>query len=165
MVRKVFYSFHYSPDCVRAAQVRNIGSLEGNVPATDNEWESVTRGGDAAIKRWIDNQLNGTSCAVVLVGAATAGRKWIDYEITEAWNSGKGVVGVHIHRLKDFRGMQSSQGVNPFAHFTMNRDGTSLSSIVKCYNPPYADSREAYGFIANNMAAWIDEAVAIRRAY
>ena len=39
MKRRVFYSFHYSPDNWRAAQVRQIGSIEGNSPASDNDWE------------------------------------------------------------------------------------------------------------------------------
>src|SRR5471030_1563080 len=101
MARKVFYSFHYQPDCSRAAQVRNMGVVDGTVPASDNDWESVKKGGDAAIKKWIDGQLNGTSCAVVLIGANTAGRKWIKYEIESAWNAGKGVLGIYIHGLKD----------------------------------------------------------------
>ena len=46
MVRRVFYSFHYSPDNWRAAMVRNIGSIEGNRPAADNGWEAVKPGGD-----------------------------------------------------------------------------------------------------------------------
>ncbi|WP_146446235.1 TIR domain-containing protein [Botrimarina colliarenosi] len=165
MARKVFYSFHYHPDNVRAAQVRNMGVIEGNAVATDNEWESVTNGGEAAIKRWIDSQLEGKSCAVVLVGADTARRKWIDYEIKTAWNAGKGVVGVHIHRLRDFAGLQSKQGANPFAHFSMDRDGSSLSSIVRCYNPPFTDSRQCYAFIEANLATWIEEAVSIRENY
>ena len=51
MTRRVFYSFYYKPDNWRAAKVRNIGSIEGNRPATDNDWETVKKGGDAAIKR------------------------------------------------------------------------------------------------------------------
>ena len=43
--RRVFYSFHYAADSWRAAMVRNIGVVEGNRPATDNNWEEVTRGG------------------------------------------------------------------------------------------------------------------------
>src|SRR5947209_3168863 len=101
MARKVFFSFHYKPDNWRASQVRNMGLVEGNVPVSDNDWETVTRGGDNAIKKWIDDQLKGRSCAVVLVGANTAGRKWINYEITESWNSGKGLLGIHIHNLRD----------------------------------------------------------------
>ena len=37
----VFYSFHYNADNARASQVRNMGVVEGNRPATDNEWEQV----------------------------------------------------------------------------------------------------------------------------
>jgi len=80
MARKSFYSFHYKPDNWRAATVRNIGAIDGNKPATDNDWESVTKGGDDAIKRWIADQIYGRSCTVVLVGANTANRKWINYE-------------------------------------------------------------------------------------
>jgi len=49
--RQVFYSFHYKPDCWRAATVRSIGSIEGNKPASDNDWESITSAGDLAIKK------------------------------------------------------------------------------------------------------------------
>lgn len=49
MTRRCFYSFHYQPDNWRVSQVRSIGSLEGNPPARDNDWEEVTKGGDAAI--------------------------------------------------------------------------------------------------------------------
>jgi hypothetical protein len=51
MARKVFYRFHYVPDNWRAAQVRNAGVVEGNVPVSDNDWEKITRGGEDAIKR------------------------------------------------------------------------------------------------------------------
>ena len=84
MARRVFYSFHYKPDVHRAAQVRNIGMVEGNRPASDNDWESIKRGGDVAIKRWIDNQLIGRTCTIVLVGLETANRKWINYEIVQS---------------------------------------------------------------------------------
>lgn len=83
MARQVFYSFHYKPDVMRVSQVRNIGSIEANRPAADNDWETVKSGKDVAIKRWISNQMKGRSCTVVLVGANTANRKWINYEIAE----------------------------------------------------------------------------------
>jgi hypothetical protein len=72
MARKVFYSFHFDNDHWRASQVRNMGALEGNSELSDNDWEAVKRGGDAAIQRWIDGQMLGRSCAVVLVGSETA---------------------------------------------------------------------------------------------
>jgi hypothetical protein len=165
MARRVFYSFHFEPDCARAARVRNMGVVEANKPATDNEWEEITGGGAQAIKDWIDEQLNGKSCNVVLIGENTAGRKWIKYEIEASWNANKGVVGVYIHRLKDFDGNQSSKGRNPFDDFTMGESDTKLSSIVKAYNPPYSDSKDVYAYISENLADWIEEAIEIRDDY
>jgi hypothetical protein len=43
MARRIFYSFHYKLDVMRVSQVRNIGTLEGNKPATDNDWETVRK--------------------------------------------------------------------------------------------------------------------------
>ena len=104
MARKCFYSFHYTPDNARASQVRNIGVIEGNRPAPDNDWEKVTKGGDDAIKKWIAEQMNGRTCCIVLVGSATANRKWINHEIIKAWDNGLGVVGINIHGLKNLSG-------------------------------------------------------------
>ena len=65
MTKRVFFSFHYDADNWRTAQVRNMGILEGNAPVSDNDWETVKRDGDAAIERWIKEQLNGRSCTTV----------------------------------------------------------------------------------------------------
>jgi hypothetical protein len=165
MARRVFYSFHYQRDCARAARVRNMGVVEGNKPATDNDWEEITSGGDAAIEEWINGQLDGKSCNVVLIGENTAGRKWINYEIKSAWNSKKGLVGVYIHGLKDLDGYQASKGRNPFADFTIGEKKTLMSSVVKAYNPPYTDSKAVYNYISENLADWIEEAIDIRDNY
>ena len=67
MARKCFFSFHYVPDNWRASTIRQIGAIEGNQPALDNDWETVTKGGDAAIQKWIDSQMEGRTCAVISV--------------------------------------------------------------------------------------------------
>lgn len=163
--RSAFFSFHYEPDNWRASQVRNIGVVEGNPPARDNDWEAIKKGGERAIQNWIDAQLKGRSCTIVLIGQNTAKRKWIDYEIENSWNSNKGVLGIHIHNLKDRFGYQSSKGQNPFSHFTMNRDGTSLANIVPVYDPPYWDSQQVYRHIAANLSSWIENAISVRNSY
>jgi hypothetical protein len=99
MARKVFFSFNFKEDHWRAATVRGIGSVEGNTELSDNDWEAVKKKGDAAVENWIDGQMQGKSCVVVLVGANTANRPWIDYEIKQAWKLKKGLVGIRIHRL------------------------------------------------------------------
>lgn len=162
MARRVFYSFHYKPDCQRASQVRNIGSIEGNRPATDNDWETITRGGDETIKKWINGQLSGKACTVVLVGSKTANRKWINYEIIKSWDEGKGVVGIYIHGLKNLEGETSIKGENPFDYVTHGPTKKKLSSIVKCYNPSGSDSKEIYAWITKYLEAAFEEAIKIR---
>lgn len=51
MPKKVFFSFHYKLDNWRVGQIRNIGAIEGSPAATDNDWETVKKGGDAAIQK------------------------------------------------------------------------------------------------------------------
>ncbi len=163
MKRQVFYSFHYSADSWRVSQIRNIGVIEGNRPAPDNDWETIKRGGDNAIKKWIDDQMHYRSCTIVLVGSSTANRKWINYEIEKSWNSGMGLLGINIHGLKDMLGFQSTQGSNPFSYLSINR--SNMSQIVRLYNPPYYDSKDVYNYIAQNINIWTNEAVALRNRY
>lgn len=162
MARNVFYSFHYKPDNWRASQVRNMGVIEGNRPCSDNDWETVTQGGDEKIKKWISDQLDGKSCAVVLIGANTAGRKWINYEIVKAWDDNKGVVGIYVHNLQDSDQKQSTKGTNPFANIKYGNSGKMLSEIVKAYDPPFTISQNIYSHIKENIATWIEEAITIR---
>lgn len=162
MARKVFYSFHYKPDNWRVSQVRNIGTIEDNKPASDNDWETVTGGGEDKIKKWIADQMNGRSCTVLLIGKDTAGRKWINHEIIKTWDDKKGILGVYIHNLKNSDGEQTTKGSNPFDYITIGDTTNKLSSIVKVYDPPYTNSKDVYNHIANNLESWIDEAIKIR---
>jgi hypothetical protein len=73
------------------------------------------------------------------------------------------VVGIRIHGLKDFAGNTATYGGNPFDHITHGSTKRKLSSIVKCYNPSGNDSKEKYGWIAANLAAAVEEAIAIRK--
>ena len=161
--RNCFYSFHYVPDNWRAATVRSIGAIDGNKPTSDNNWETVKKGGDAAIKKWISEQMSGKSCIVVLVGSNTAGRKWINHEIIKGWDDGKGVVGIYIHGLKDSEGKTSSKGSNPFDSIGYGNTGKKLSSIVKCYNPGGTTSQEKYDWISKHLANAVEEAIEIRK--
>lgn len=165
MARKCFYSFHYKPDCVRASQVRQIGTIEGNPPASDNDWEKVTGGGAAAIEKWIAEQMTGKTCAIILVGQDTANRKWINHEIVKAWERGLGIVGIRIHGLKNFQGETATVGANPFDYITHGATKQKLSSIVKCYDPVGADSKAKYAWISDNLAAKVEEAITIRKSY
>ncbi|MGP1717075.1 MAG: TIR domain-containing protein [Methylophilus sp.] len=161
MARRVFYSFDYDSDCWRASMVRNIGVVEGNQAARDNTWESVKRGDEAAIMRWIDDQLNGRSCTIVLIGADTAASRWVSYEIEQSLNSGKGILGIRIHKLLDQQQQVSKAGPDPFAALTLP-DGRPLSATIQTYDPPGADSKEVYAYISEHLEGWIEAAIAAR---
>ena len=157
--RQIFYSFHYKPDNWRVSMVRNIGTIVGNKLATDNAWETIKRGGDTAIKRWINDQMRYRSCTVVLVGSNTANRKWINYEIVKSWNDGMGVVGIRIHGLRDSNGDVSTIGNDPFSCIK------GMPSEVKCYNPAGANSTAKYAWIAKHLSNAVEEAIRIRKKY
>jgi hypothetical protein len=135
-----------------------MGALEENKPVSANEWETVKKGGDGAIEKWIEDNMKYRSCVVVLVGSETANRKWVKHEIKKAWSEGKGVVGIYIHNLKCPQNGTCSIGTNPFDQFTVN--GVKMSSLVKCYNPK---STDAYNDIKSNIENWIEEAINNRK--
>lgn len=154
---RAFYSFHFWNDVVRAGQVRNMGAVEGDQIVDDNSWEKVKKQGDAAIEAWINRQMAACGVVIVLVGEETASRPWVDYEIRRAWDSGKPVFGIRIHGLKNFQGLTSRAGANPFEAISL-KSGEKLSARVPLYNPVGATSQDVYAYIAANIKGWIRSA-------
>jgi hypothetical protein len=157
MARKAFFSFHYERDAWRAANVRNSGVLSsddeyGFIDAAD--WEKIERDGDAGIKRWIQDQLKNTTATVVLIGAETASREWVRYEIRESWKRGNAIVGVRISGIKDQDSKTDSFGVNPLDVLKFE-DGTALSTVCKTYDWVADGGRE-------HLGKWLEEAVQAR---
>lgn len=116
MARRTFFSFHYQRDIWRVNQIRNIPNVTGCAAAGFQDaslWEEAKKKGDAAIKKLIDDGLNNTSVTVVCLGAKTAGRKYINYEIEQSLKRGNGIVGMQIHHLKDRTGSTDSAGSTP----------------------------------------------------
>ena len=161
MARRVFYSFHYKKDCWRVSQIKNIGAVEGQPLLSSNEWESVEEKGDKAIQKWIDDNMSGKSCLVVLIGQNTAGRPWVNYEIEKAWKDGKGVMGVYIHGIKDSGGNQATKGKNPFSGFKVGDEPMTKYAIA--HDTPYSSSTYVYDHIKENLETWIEEAIELRK--
>lgn len=158
MKRNVFYSFHYANDVSRVQMIRNIGAVEKSPIVSANRWEEIKAKGDKAIEAWINLNLKGKSCLIVLIGEETANSKWVDYEIRQAWDAGKGVFGIYIHNLKNLDGERSNKGKNPFFSIPL-QDDSRLSSHVTCYNPSINNT---YSEIATNLEDWVESAIASR---
>lgn len=161
MAKKCFLSFHYKLDNWRVSQVKNIGAIDEQPILSGNKWEEIKKKGDDAVKEWIDNNMRGRECLVVLVGSQTSGRRWVKYEIRRACEKGLGVLGVYIHNLKDADGKQATKGANPFDGVIVN--GKSITSYAKIYDPPFTTSTYVYDNIAENMSGWIDTAIRLRK--
>ena len=152
--RQIFYSFHYEPDVMRVHQVRNIGALDDNKPASANNWEQIKRQGEASIKKWIDDNMKWRSCVVVLVGEHTANRNWVKYEIRKAWEDRKGLLAVRIHDLKCPNNGRCNPGPNPFDGLIFKQGGCEI--VPKIYTP---NSSTPYTDISNNLEDWIEAAI------
>jgi hypothetical protein len=139
-----------------------MGVVEGQPILSSNDWEDVKKGGDSAIQKWIDAEMTGKGCVVVLIGAKTANRKWVDYEIKKGWGARKGLLGVYIHKLKNLSKEQDVKGTNPFAGFTSCDGKERLANVAKTYDPPFSTSTDVYEYIEENLADWVEEAITIR---
>ncbi len=118
MARTVFFSFHYQRDIWRVNQIRSIPNITGNAAAGFKDaslWEEAKKKSDDAIKRMIHKALVGTNVTVVFIGAKTAGRKFINYEIEQSLKRGNGLVGMQIHHLKNHAGETDVVGDIPKA--------------------------------------------------
>lgn len=157
MARRVFFSFHYERDIWRASQVRNSWVTKEDREAAGfwdaASWEEVKKKGEEAVKSWIDRQMTGTSVTVVLIGAETAARKYVDYETLQSHNSRKGMLGIYIHGMKDRDGYTDVRGQNPFDNWTVEQDRrrVSMSTLYPTYNWATDD-----GY--SNVGKWIEEA-------
>ena len=163
----VYYSFHYAEDVHRVQLIRNMGVIEGNTITTPNDWETIARKGDQAIKNWIDQNLIGCSCLVVLIGEETSNRKYVLYEIESAWNRGMGVLGIYIDGLKDIESRISRRGNNPFTRF-------KFQNPLLRFNVPILDpnnyrflrkltSQDVYRIIEDNLEEYIEKAINYRK--
>lgn len=154
-MRCVFFSFHYNRDILKIGQIRNAWLTQSRdrktQPFLDKaEWESIKRRGDQAIQNWIDSQMKGTSVTVVLIGAETYQRSWVQYEIQQSYILGKGMLGIDMYGMKDLNGNYDFQGINPFSQYTFtNAAGSIITYPV--YSWVYHDGR-------NNIGAWVEQA-------
>jgi len=152
----VFYSFHYERDVYRVQLIRNIGSVEGQKLLNAQEWEEVGKKGEKAICNWIDEQMKGKSAVVVLIGAQTASRPWVKYEIQRAWELCKPLLGIRIHGLSSI-GTTDTEGADPFCCI----NGSGRNPGVPIFDPTQRDfwgridSKATYAELSLNLKSWV----------
>ncbi|MDR1441154.1 MAG: TIR domain-containing protein [Bifidobacteriaceae bacterium] len=153
----VFYSFHYDRDNWRVQQIKQMGVIEEEPILNSQEWEAVRRQSDRAIQTWIDDQMRYKRAVVVLIGAQTASRTWVEYEIRKAWGDRKPLVGIRVHGLEDSNRRADSRGADPFAAIK-TESGYPLSTWVPVHDPSGPNGRVVYNSIKQNLTTWVSGA-------
>jgi len=127
MARCVFFSFHYQRDIFRVNAVRNSFLTKGGYSIAGYQdrslWEKAKSTNPLSLKRMINQALQGTTVTVVLIGAETANRPWVKYEIEKSLERRNGLLGIHIHNIRDAKtGRTDITGRNPlpFQYSTYN---------------------------------------------
>jgi hypothetical protein len=72
-----------------------------------------------------------------------------------------GVLGIRINNLLNSKNLKGLPGKNPFDSINLH-SGDKLSTKVKLYDPPYAESKNVYSYICDNLSAWVEESIRIR---
>jgi hypothetical protein len=140
MARRVFFSFHYA-DIWRVNVVRNSHVVDGTAVAGFQDgslWEEAKKKGDEAVKKMIDDALDGTSVTCVLIGEKTAQRPYVAYEIEESIERGNGIFGVRIHTIN---GQDKKPGVW----------GPAPKELIAAGAPIYDWDKDKFG-------DWVEEA-------
>lgn len=138
MAKRVFFSFHYQ-DVIefRANVVRNHWMTKkdrGEAGYFDaSVWESAKRRGEEALKRLINDAIEGTSNTCILIGSHTHARPWVRYEILKSFRRGNHMFGVHINGIKGKDGNTKNLGLNPFEclGITFSKDGQTATMWEK----------------------------------
>jgi len=157
MARRVFFSFHYGNDVSRAMVVRNSWVTKEDREAAGfvdaAVFEEVKKGGETAIKKWIDKQLEGTSVSICLIGSQTNERDYVKYELEKSYAKGNVMLGIYIHKIKDLRGNTSSKGSNTFGEIGKDSKG---NVVYLSTNYTFYDWVDNDGY--KNLGSWIETA-------
>lgn len=144
---RVYFSFHYTADRDRARAAAERWLREPGADATAfiprPVIERMIQAGVPAIYRWIDEAIRMADATVVLVGAATAGRHFVEYELASTIRQGKPLLGVRVHDVPDAAGATVAPGPSP------------LLPIFPLHAPVRGDLAP--------LAGWIREAIAAQR--
>lgn len=135
--------------------VRNSWVTQGKEAAgfiDKAEFEKMKRKGEKEVYKWIDKQLEGTSVTVVLIGAETLSRPFVQYEICKSLQRGNAVIGVYINWIRDMRTLKISAKGNIHTVIGYYEDGSPAYFDNVCDGIYDYVTQDGYA----NMGSWIE---------
>lgn len=112
----------------------------------------MKRKGEKEVYKWIDKQLEGTSVTVVLIGAETLSRPFVQYEICKSLQRGNAVIGVYINWIRDMRTLKISAKGNIHTVIGYYEDGSPAYFDNVCDGIYDYVTQDGYA----NMGSWIE---------
>jgi hypothetical protein len=168
MPRGVYFSFHYD-DVVgfRVNVVRNSRALKNlgdEATFIDRSlWEEAKKKSPAALKTVINDGMKGSGVTALLIGPKTYQRRWVRYEIVKSFVEGKGIVPIHINRIKGRDQKIVAKGKNPldYLKLTISEDGLEVSFFqlkgrkwVQFLDLPSINNRQRNSFHFQDTGMW-----------
>lgn len=135
--------------------VRNSWVTQGKEAAgfiDKAEFEKMKRKGEKEVYKWIDKQLEGTSVTVVLIGAETLSRPFVQYEICKSLQRGNAVIDVYINWIRDMRTLKISAKGNVHTVIGYYEDGSPAYFDNVCDGIYDYVTQDGYA----NMGSWIE---------
>ena len=158
MARNVFYSFQYSKDINRVMVVRNRWVTQGGQTISGvidrADFEKIKKLGDKVVHKWIDGQIKGISVTIILIGADTLNRPFVQYEICESIKRGNVIIGLYIHGIKDMSNGLTSYYCNPHTIIGYYSDKSPAYFDKVCDAIYDYNSENGY----SNLGNWVEKA-------
>jgi len=103
--RHVFISHHHKDDAGVDGMTKLLGDAgcqirNSSIRAFRPENQERMKNGkvsDETIRRWLRSKISWAGTVVVLIGKETHSRRWVDWEIEQAFRQGKRIIGVWEH--------------------------------------------------------------------
>ena len=159
--RPVFLCFDYTVDLPRASMIRDMVRVTGDYVFFDINWTVLSHLPEETVKAMIDEQLERCDCLLVLITGTTARCPLVNYEIQQAYEMRKGIVGIYAHHLRPDPSLSAEKGANPFFYlYTGTKE--RLCTYLSCYDPPFTSTRFTYDDIYSRLDILIEEAIRLK---
>lgn len=116
MARRTFFSFHYKLDVTRSFVVKNSQIVKDREDAgfmDSSAFEKAKNENPESLKRFLVKEMDGSSVVCALVGAETASRPWVRFELLRAIWDGRGLMAIRIHTIAGLDKKTTTAGTNP----------------------------------------------------
>jgi hypothetical protein len=165
--RKIYLSYNAEADYFRMLTLLQSGMSRylRNATLHPTDWVHLQKRGEDAVHRWVNEQLQGSTVTVVLIGRDTVSCPYVLHEIRQSWLRGNALLGIHIHDLGDQHNRSHPlPGDNPFDLFTVdiNHGDIQLASDFGLERRRLSDLVAIHHWSRDqgkiHVPAWIEEA-------